>query len=93
MWFIDIVIILLWIGFITWWFFLWYVWFIRDQQRKRRYDQSKKLKFLSVKIPKIAAKNSDTIVIETFDETYKHHITLTHNEPVSFVNGYYVIAY
>jgi hypothetical protein len=45
------------------------------------------------KFYKIAAKNSDTVVIETFDETYKYHITLTRNEPVSFVNGYYVITY
>lgn len=76
MWFIDIVLILLWIGFITWWFFLWYVWFIRDQQRKRRYDQSKKLKFLSVKIPKIAAKNSGDIEVTDHIQDMKQNIQL-----------------
>lgn len=48
------------------------------------------------KFYKISAKNSDTVVIEAFDEIRKHNvyfITLYRDEPVSFVNGYYVINY
>jgi hypothetical protein len=45
------------------------------------------------KFYKIVGIDSNTVLLETFDETYKYHITLTRNEPVSFVNGYYVIDY
>ena len=45
------------------------------------------------KFYKIVAIDINTVLLETFDETYKYHITLTRNEPVSFVNGYYVIDY
>lgn len=49
---------------------------VRTQQRKRRYDQSKKLRFLSVKIPKIAAKNSGDIEVTDHIQDMKQNIQL-----------------
>lgn len=49
---------------------------MRSWQRKRRYDQVKKLKFLSVKIPKIAAKNSWDIEVTDHIQDMKQNIQL-----------------
>ena len=45
------------------------------------------------KFYKIAGIDIYTVLLETFDEFCPDHITLYRNEPVSFVNGYYVITY
>ena len=49
---------------------------IRHAQRKRRYDQVKTLRFLSVKIPKIAAKNSGDIEVTDHIQDMKQNIQL-----------------
>ena len=49
---------------------------IRYLQRKRRYDQSKSLQFLSIKIPKIAAKNSWEIEVTDHIQDMKQNIQL-----------------
>lgn len=46
------------------------------KQRKRRYDQVKTLRFLSVKIPKIAAKNSGDIEVTDHIQDMKQNIQL-----------------
>jgi TraM recognition site of TraD and TraG len=49
---------------------------MRSLQRKKRYDQSKNLKFLSIKIPKIAAKNSWDIEVTDHIQDMKQNIQL-----------------
>ena len=46
------------------------------RQRERRYEQVKLLKFLSVKIPKIAAKNSGDIEVTDHIQDMKQNIQL-----------------
>lgn len=48
----------------------------RNIQRKRRYEQTKRLRFLSVKIPKIAAKNSWDIEVTDHIQDMKQNIQL-----------------
>ena len=45
------------------------------------------------KFYKISGINSNTVIIESFEEFSPTHITLYRDEPVSFENGYYVIDY
>lgn len=49
---------------------------IRTLQRKRRYKQSENLKFLSIKIPRIAAKNSWDIEVTDHIQDMKQNIQL-----------------
>ncbi len=74
--FIEFISIVVWLALIGWVIFFWYVWMIRVLQRKRRYAQAKKLKFLSVKIPKIAAKNSGDIEVTDHIQDMKQNIQL-----------------
>ncbi len=70
LWYLLLWWILLFIGFLC------KIGIIRSLQRKRRYDQSKKLKFLSIKIPKIAAKNSWDIEVTDHIQDMKQNIQL-----------------
>lgn len=53
-----------------------YVRYVRRRQWQRSYDQVKRLKFLSVKIPKIAAKNSGDIEVTDHIQDMKQNIQL-----------------